>query len=94
MIKLTLAEIVEAIDGQPRGELPTASVRRVSTDSRTIDGDELFFAIAGPRFDGHAFVVDALRDGAVAAVIAADLTARRVYDSQARRREARASSSA
>jgi len=29
----------------------------------------------------------------VAAVIAADLTARRVYDSQARRREARATSS-
>jgi UDP-N-acetylmuramoyl-tripeptide--D-alanyl-D-alanine ligase len=70
VIKLILAEIVEAMGGWPRGELPTVSVRRVSTDSRASADGDLFFAIAGPRFDGHAFVADALRGGAVAAVVA------------------------
>jgi len=66
-----LAEIVEAIGGRPRGEPPTASVGRVSTDSRTVAPADLFFALKGPRFDGHAFVADALRRGAVVAVVAA-----------------------
>jgi UDP-N-acetylmuramoyl-tripeptide--D-alanyl-D-alanine ligase len=72
VITLILSEIVEAIGGQPAGELPTLSVRRVSTDSRTSVEGDLFFAIRGPRFDGHDFVGDAMRRGAVAAVIAAD----------------------
>lgn len=72
MITLILSEIAEAIGGQPAGELPTLSVRRVSTDSRSSADGDLFFAIRGPRFDGHEFVADALRGGAVAAVIAAD----------------------
>jgi UDP-N-acetylmuramoyl-tripeptide--D-alanyl-D-alanine ligase len=72
VITLILSEIVEAIGGQPAGELPTLSVRRVSTDSRSSAEGDLFFAIHGPRFDGHEFVVEALRGGAVAAVIAAE----------------------
>jgi UDP-N-acetylmuramoyl-tripeptide--D-alanyl-D-alanine ligase len=72
VITLILSEIVEAIGGQPAGELPTLSVRRVSIDSRSSAEGDLFFAIRGPRFDGHDFVADALRGGAVAAIIAAD----------------------
>ena len=72
MITLILSEVVEAIGGQPAGELPTLSVRRVSTDSRSSAEGDLFFAIRGPRFDGHDFIADALRGGAVAVVIAAD----------------------
>lgn len=40
-----------------------------SIDSRTIRPGELFFAIRGPRFDGHDFVKAALDRGAVAAVV-------------------------
>jgi UDP-N-acetylmuramoyl-tripeptide--D-alanyl-D-alanine ligase len=40
-----------------------------SIDSRTIAAGELFFAVRGERFDGHDFVVDAARRGAVAAVV-------------------------
>ena len=72
MIRLTLTEVVQAIGGRPWGTLPTGSVRDVSTDSRTVSADDLFFAIPGPRFDGHAFVPAALQRGAVAAVVAAD----------------------
>jgi len=42
----------------------------VSIDSRTIGPGELFFAIHGPRHDGHAYVAAALRRGALAAVVA------------------------
>jgi len=71
VIKLMLGEVVGAIQGRPWGELPTVSVGGVSIDSRTVTADDLFFAIPGQRFDGHDFVVDALRGGAVAAVVSA-----------------------
>ncbi len=69
MIKLTLAEIVEAIGGRPWDRLPTISAGGVSTDSRSIAASDLFFALTGDRFDGHDFVADALRRGAVGAVV-------------------------
>ncbi len=70
MIKLVLSEVVDAVRGRVAGGTPTLSVRGVSTDSRTVREGELFFALPGPRFDGHAFVADALKRNAVGAVIA------------------------
>ena len=43
--------------------------RRVCTDSRQIQADDLFFAIKGERFDGHEFVNEVAGKGAVAVVI-------------------------
>ena len=40
-----------------------------SIDSRTVSPGDLFFAIRGARLDGHDYVPDALRRGAVAAVV-------------------------
>jgi len=45
-------------------------VAGVSIDSRTIRAGELFFAIHGPRHDGHDHVAAALERGALAAVVA------------------------
>jgi UDP-N-acetylmuramoyl-tripeptide--D-alanyl-D-alanine ligase len=70
MIPLLLGEIVEMVRGRACGEPPTVSVCGVSTDSRTIRPGELFFALRGPRFDGHEFVAEALGRGAAGAVIA------------------------
>jgi UDP-N-acetylmuramoyl-tripeptide--D-alanyl-D-alanine ligase len=42
----------------------------VSIDSRTIAAGGLFVALAGPNFDGHDFVKDALAKGAAAAMVA------------------------
>ena len=58
------------------GSLPALSVHGVSTDSRTIRENELFFALAGPNFDGHNFVVDAFKRKAVGAVVASGRTAK------------------
>src|ERR1700682_2598442 len=49
---------------------PVARVAGVSIDSRTIRAGELFFAIHGPRHDGHDHVAAALGRGALAAVVA------------------------
>ena len=43
-----------------------------SIDSRSIRAGELFFAIEGENYDGHRFVEDALRRGALAAVVSSD----------------------
>src|SRR6266478_9361961 len=48
---------------------PMARVAGYSIDSRTIRAGELFFAIHGPRHDGHDHVAAALERGAVAAVV-------------------------
>src|ERR1700731_2581713 len=49
---------------------PVARVADVSIDSRTLRAGELFFAIHGPRHDGHDHVAAALERGALAAVVA------------------------
>ena len=41
----------------------------VSTDSRTLEKKELFFALSGPNFDGNLFAKQALDKGAIAVVI-------------------------
>lgn len=41
----------------------------VSIDSRTVARGDLFVALRGPKFDGHAFVADAFARGAAAAVV-------------------------
>lgn len=44
----------------------------VSTDTRTIRQGDLFIALKGENFDGAKFVADALKAGAVAAVVSAE----------------------
>lgn len=48
---------------------PDRMVARISTDSRQTEAGDLFFALAGERFDGHTFLPEAARRG-VAAVVA------------------------
>ena len=45
---------------------------RVTTDSRTIKGGELFFALKGENFDGNAYAEQALEAGAAYAVVGED----------------------
>lgn len=75
MIKLVLSEVVDAVGGKVAEGLPALSVRGVSTDSRTVGAGELFCALRGPKFDGHAFVAEAVRRGAVGALVAAERAA-------------------
>jgi UDP-N-acetylmuramoyl-tripeptide--D-alanyl-D-alanine ligase len=68
----TIAEFVSAI-----GEYDNYGVAcGYSIDTRTIQPGELFFAVQGERLDGHDYVEQALRAGAVAAVVRKDAIAR------------------
>jgi UDP-N-acetylmuramoyl-tripeptide--D-alanyl-D-alanine ligase len=67
-MNLTLDEITKAVNGALDG-VGTVKVRGYSIDSRTINQGELFFAIQGPKFDGHTFVEQVLDRKAAAAVV-------------------------
>jgi UDP-N-acetylmuramoyl-tripeptide--D-alanyl-D-alanine ligase len=69
MEERTLDFVTQACEGTLVNGSPTAVCRRVSTDSRSVQKGDLFFAIPGERFDGHEFLEDAGRKGAVATVV-------------------------
>ena len=63
----TAGEAAAATGGRATGEWVASGV---SIDSRSVKPGELFIALAGPKFDGHDFVADALARRAAAAVVA------------------------
>jgi UDP-N-acetylmuramoyl-tripeptide--D-alanyl-D-alanine ligase len=60
--------VATATEGQLLNGSPEQTVARISTDSRHVQPGDLFFALAGERFDGHAFLAEAARSGAAAVV--------------------------
>jgi UDP-N-acetylmuramoyl-tripeptide--D-alanyl-D-alanine ligase len=48
---------------------PGRTVRDVSTDSRTLKKDDLFFALRGEKFDGHVFLDHVAHEGALIAIV-------------------------
>jgi UDP-N-acetylmuramoyl-tripeptide--D-alanyl-D-alanine ligase len=70
-MKLSLARVAEFIAAS--GDFDGRSVALgYSIDSRTVQPDDLFFAVKGERFDGHDFVEQALNSGAAGAVVRKD----------------------
>jgi len=65
----TTDEIATITGGVLAQGLPNTAVRRLWTDSRTVRRGDLFVALTGARFDGHQFVADALKKGAVGAIV-------------------------
>ncbi|UCF80149.1 MAG: UDP-N-acetylmuramoyl-tripeptide--D-alanyl-D-alanine ligase [Acidobacteriota bacterium] len=66
---MRLEEMIQAMEGTLLQGSAKAEVQGVSIDSRTIRRGELFFAVEGPRFDGHAFLGEAASKGAAGAVV-------------------------
>jgi UDP-N-acetylmuramoyl-tripeptide--D-alanyl-D-alanine ligase len=65
-----LSWIAAACGGEQLTGSPETPVCRVGSDSRRIQRGDLFFALPGERFDGHAFLSEAAGKGAAAAVVA------------------------
>ena len=61
--------IAQAVSGELRHGPPGATVSRVCTDSRLAGPEDLFFALAGARFDAHRFLPEVARRG-VGAIVA------------------------
>ncbi len=73
MSLFTVEELLEVISvkvlaGRCDGWLKRR-IARLCTDSRSVRRGDLFVALKGERFDGHQFVVAALRLGAVGAIV-------------------------
>jgi len=67
---MTLSQIAHVINAKHIGADVTFT--SVGADSRNIKAAQLFVALKGERFDGHAFVSQALEKGAAAVLVNAD----------------------
>lgn len=63
-----MSYVAEACGGELRRGSPETTVARVITDSRRVGSGDLFLALAGERFDGHDYLAEAARRGAVAVI--------------------------
>lgn len=68
---MTLSEAARALNATLLGE--DVRFQAVSTDTRTLQPGDLFVALTGDNFDGHAFVAEAIAKGACAILISASL---------------------
>lgn len=71
-VELTLSDVARATGGELRGA--DATVRGVSTDSRTDLSGMLFLALTGERFDAHDFAAQAAERGAAALLVERDVS--------------------
>jgi UDP-N-acetylmuramoyl-tripeptide--D-alanyl-D-alanine ligase len=66
---LTIGEIIAATGGQLVRGQSDRFCQGVSTDTRTLSPGNLFIALVGDRFDGHAFIPAAVEGGAIGIVL-------------------------
>lgn len=70
---ITLADLKKLPDSkfvnEPSATDLSKNVRGISIDSRSLKANQIFWALKGPKFDGHEFIIDAIRLGASAVVI-------------------------
>ncbi|MFI5394652.1 MAG: UDP-N-acetylmuramoyl-tripeptide--D-alanyl-D-alanine ligase [Candidatus Binatia bacterium] len=65
----TLRDVIAATGGDAIPGAPDLLFSSVTTDSRHVEPGALFFALRGPRHDGHDFVPEAVRLGVAGAVV-------------------------
>jgi CheY-like chemotaxis protein len=73
MIEIKLRELALVLDGTLLGDGDASVTSTVETDSRLIVTGSIFFAKPGEKADGHDFVSDAIKNGAIAAVVEREL---------------------
>src|SRR5580704_7684308 len=64
----SLDYIAQTMQGELLGGSAARAVTRICTDSRQVEPGDLFLALDGERFDGHAFLPEVARRGAAAVV--------------------------
>jgi UDP-N-acetylmuramoyl-tripeptide--D-alanyl-D-alanine ligase len=67
---LSVGDLVQASGGTLVSGDPSVIVSSYAIDTRKLAAGGAFFALPGSRFDGHDFVGDAARAGALAAIVA------------------------
>jgi UDP-N-acetylmuramoyl-tripeptide--D-alanyl-D-alanine ligase len=68
-MSITLAWVAEAVGGRILSGDADLAIGPVATDTRSLQPGDFFIALRGPRFDGNAFVAEAIDRGAVGALV-------------------------
>jgi len=68
-VPMTAGDILTPMQGRLLRGSRDRTFSGISTDSRTVGEGQLFWALRGEKFDGHAFVKEAIRKGAAGAVV-------------------------
>lgn len=75
MIELTVEQLCEATDGRLRkgyhsvAKCGAVVINNVSTDTRTLQENDLFIALKGPSFDAHQLLQNAVNQGAAVLLV-------------------------
>lgn len=72
----SLDDLASSTDGDlvgPLAETHSVKFSSVSTDTRTLQPGALYIAIKGDNFDGHKFIAEAVKQGAVAVLISEEV---------------------
>ncbi len=72
MRAVNLAEVEQATGGRLGFGLPETVVASICTDSRALTPGDVYWALVGEKFDGHAFLDSAVSGGAAACVVQRD----------------------
>ena len=70
---MKLAELLAGIVSVSDGPLGEIRIGGISVDSRSVRAGDLFVAVLGAHADGHAYLADAARGGAAAALVEREL---------------------
>ncbi|WP_231882340.1 Mur ligase domain-containing protein, partial [Oleiphilus sp. HI0061] len=68
---MTFSSLAKALPGTLLGD--DTGFTCLSIDSRTVNEGDVYLALKGERFDGHEFIVDALRKGCAGVIGEQDL---------------------
>src|SRR5580765_7263062 len=80
---MTVGWLAAAVAGRIVSGDPDQVVGDIVTDSRSLQAGDFFVALRGARFDGHEFVAEAFKRGAMGAIVDAGSKADpkiRLYD--------------
>jgi len=72
-LNLTVEDLLKATGGILIKGDPRKIINSLSTDSRKINIDDLFFSLHGERFSGLDFISEAIKKGAIGVVIDKDI---------------------
>jgi UDP-N-acetylmuramoyl-tripeptide--D-alanyl-D-alanine ligase len=69
MEPIVLSQIIKATRGNLISGMPDTKISGISIDSRKVFCGDLFIALKGERFDGHSFLEEAFKKGAIGAIV-------------------------
>ena len=65
---MTLNEIIKIVNGKTNIN-SNEEIRNIKTDTRKINKGDIFVAIKGKNYDGHEFVLESIKKGAISCIV-------------------------